>query len=233
MQSVFDTKTGKRKHHHPKVDFKVRYYNAASDKWSVSMLPLECFEPIEDVSEQVAILSSDIEKGVTYQVDVSLLEPILQSQFSEPFALLEPREVSYINGSYTLKAYDWIQNKTLVLDIPLPDFAAQISKDNLFLGDAFPDFDFTEGSRAPAWEGLFTEFNDFIAKYSDEKNYLVLTYINRAGNVTTRTIKDYFVVPKSTKTSSDYLQAYCCKKKERRSFRYDRIQSIKVLNLKV
>jgi|GEM_PF-921419 len=232
--SKFDRKTGERNHYEAKVLFKVRYYNGNSDKWSENLLPLECFEVIPDVSKEIVDLKRDLKEGTIYKLDVSLLQGLDGDEFTEPFSLLAPQEITFINGRYALKVYDWIRNNPFMLEVPddLSAIADKISKDELFVDDMFPDFNFEKGDRAPSGDEIFSDFSDFIEKHSAEGHYLVLTYVSRADKITRRTLRDYFVVPKSSNQNTyDYLHGFCCKKRDKRSFRFDRILNIKVLNL--
>lgn len=223
----FDSKSGDRKRIHTEIFFKCRYYNALADKWTEVLLPNECFELLENVETVLREIDEDKEKGF-YLYDYTQ-EKNYDLSKKEESSLLEIGELTYVNGRYSLKTYDLIHQEWKVLDIPFEGIMDIKSKEEIYYKEVYPNFDFRKGDRALEPEKLLGELVTFVDKFSNEKSYLMVTYLNGSDKLVRRVLKDAFIVLGATKKASNYLHGFCCKKREMRSFNFDKIRSVKAL----
>ncbi|VTR51486.1 WYL domain-containing protein [Sphingobacterium thalpophilum] len=223
----FDSKSGDRKRINTEIFFKCRYYNALADKWTEVLLPNECFELLENVETILREIDEDKKKGF-YLYDYTQ-EKNYDPSKKEESSLLEIGEVTYVNGRYSLKTYDLIHQEWKVLDIPFDGVMDIKSKEEIYYNEVYPNFDFRKGDRALDPEKLLGELLAFVDKFSDENSYLMVTYLNGSDKLVRRVLKNAFVVLGATKKASNYLHGFCCKKREMRSFNFDKIKSVRAL----
>lgn len=226
----FDPISDKPKRLHSTLLFKCRYYNASSDKWSEVLLPNECFEIIEDVERDLRKIDSD-RKDKRYYVYDHSVEKSYSSDKHEPFSILEIDDITYTNGVYTLKTFDLIHQKWKILDIPLNGISDVIAKEEVYLEDRYPNFNFVKGNKAIESDKLLIELEAFLEKHEAMQRYIQISFVNASDKVENRVLKDYFIVLGSTRKAPNYLHGFCCKKREERSFNFNNIRGVRVLNL--
>lgn len=243
-EKKYDLKTGARTSLYPEIEVKCRFYNGSSAKWSEFILPFESLIKLDTPDEKII---KGIKKSITdknyYRFKINdlrkinmddrcLVESLKRSL--EPTIVFEPEELIYLNGMYFLKGKDLIHNK--ILRFRLTDLFGDIIQDelteeDLFEKDSYPDFNFKKGQKSRLGDKLFTELSEFCENASNESKYIVLNYINKRDDIITKTLKNYFTVDKPGEKGPQYLHGHCCDKGGPRSFRFNGIQSIRILNL--
>ncbi len=178
------------------------------------ILPLHALEIIPPISaETLKKINTDIISENHYTAEVNGVTTILK-----------PLSITYKSGLYNLNGFNYISNKT---DEILLSFSEINDIDNPFLyqGPAFNNLSATP---------LEDSENEIIAvlnnaDYSD--NYIRIVYKNRNEVIAVRTLKDVTILP-NIDNEPTYLQGYCYKRQENRTFRIDRIERLEILNIK-
>ncbi|QRY55266.1 WYL domain-containing protein [Sphingobacterium siyangense] len=223
----FDSKSGDIKRIHAEIFFKCRYYNALADKWTEVLLPNECFELLKNVEKELRSIDEDKRKGF-YLYDYTQDKKYDPSK-KEANSLLEIGDVTYVNGNYLLNTYDLIHQEWKVLNIPLEGIMDVKPKEEIYFSEVYPNFNFRKGDKASEVEKLLNELVAFVDKFGDEDSYLMVTYLNGSDKMVRRVLKGAFMVLGATKKANNYLHGFCCKKREMRSFNFDKIRSVRVL----
>lgn len=230
VSNRYDSKTGSERKIFSKILLKCRYYNASADKWSEIFLPIESLIKIENVESDLAIIEKDKidEKAYLYDYTQEINYNALDK---ESTTILQLFDITYINGLYSLKSFDLIHQEWKVLEIPLQGIVSIIENSKIYSKESFPNFAFKKGNKSSDIDKLLEEFVEYINENEDTAQYLLITYLNKSQKVTQRVVRDFFVVPGSTKKANTYLHGFCCKKREERSFNFLNIQSIRALSI--
>ena len=213
-ESLYDQKTGKSRRFVPKYLAKCKWYNH-NDKFSEKLLPLECLKLVPEIA-------------------LSLLESIkLRIQESKFYrfddTIIQPHKMYTVNGSYFLKAFDYLINRTI--DIDLSKGVKLIDEDILTNNEA-PAFEFVSGEDLP--ENYFiTQYSDAATSARKKNAYIRINYKSRRDEISSRTLKDYEVVTvKEGAKVVGYIRGYCMTKKAFRNFNISRIFKLQELNIK-
>lgn len=208
----FDSKTGKARSV-SELLVKCKWFNSSSDKMSEKLLPIEALISIPPINEE---LFSKIEKLIKSPTSIKL-------KIGDEETIFTPQKIKYTHGFYSVVGYDHLQNRTinveiLNLDNPLEEYK--------LIQERFPCFNLEKHPE--------TQIETGIKKAIEQKNYIRIKYRDRAGNVTTRTVKPHrtHVVSEPSPIDSVYLVAHCLLRNAERYFRIERISSVEIFNLK-
>lgn len=227
----FDSKNGAKKRFTSSIQVKCRFYLGSSNKWSEYFLPIESVILLEEIDETLINNLSEIIESNKYIKFETISFPGVLKREGEPEIIMKPTRISYLNGRYTLKGEDIIHSQEISLDIDNEIFSKieELDVKDVFAEDSFPDFKFKKGQKAPSWEHIFGEFSEFIEDQFSNHAYIHISYRNNEDKIVNRTLRDYFVVAGIDERAKNYLHGFCCSKQEERSFRYDKIQNVRVL----
>lgn len=213
-ESFFDSKTGKARRFVPKYLAKCKWYNH-NDKLSEKLLPLECLKLIPEIDPNLLDeIKLQIAENKFYRFDNTIIQP---------------HKLYTINGSYFIKAFNYLTNKTI--DVDLSKDAEKLKFEEKLTIDEFPTFDFTSGDVLPE-KYFVTQYSDAVRSASKRSSFIRINYKSRRDEVSTRTLRNYEIVTvEEGDTKIAYLRGYCMTKNAIRNFNLDRIFKLQELNI--
>lgn len=218
-EQAYDIKTGKEKKALSKWSVKCKWYSQNTDKLSEKFLPIESLELVEEVSKQLLVdIVAIIERG-TY----------IKTENGDDPRIVKPIKISYLHGNYTLRAFDFVENKNI--DIEVDDEFVFEERANYSLNKA-PNFNLENGVDAPTHASIKVEIIDVINRSMANNQYLKIKYRDTNDKITIRTIKNCVLTQLLDNGNPvHYLTAYCFLRKDQRTFNVDNIQSIETLDI--
>ena len=231
--SIIDPKTGIQRRFHSNLYIKCKYYNAISDKFSESLIPIECLEQVEIIGEEII-------RKIKEQINKGKYLVIKKENGQE--TLIKPLSVSHRSGRYYLEGMDYLKNRTSEFLIS-NDFEA-IENALVVKDGELPKFGKDDGKQGIItfigidYENLLA-FNDLTirgSKTTIDKQFWLIEYVDQNEKYTKRTVSDIsLLLDESDKdgelTKTWYINGYCYLRGDNRYFRVDRVKSIKVLNI--
>lgn len=143
--------------------------------------------------------------------------------------IVQPKSISHRAGNYYLRAFDFIINK--VIEIDLSNNLNIELTDTPFL-ETFPQFNIEDNPIAATHEYITKELAGAINKARERKSFIRIRYKNKNDIISRRTIQDYKVIEvKESNKDVIYLSGYCLLRNAERHFRIDRIQDLQELKL--
>ena len=201
---------------------KCKFYNAASDKLSEVLIPIEAINKITEITHD---LLENISTGILRNQFLKTSNP--DSLFKSTF--IKPLRIIYKTGRYYLEGEDYLENKTVETLIN------GAKNQFVFLENQFeqlPRFQ-SSGKRLT----IIGTRKENLSKLS-KKYYWRISYKNFSDKITIRTIYNpSFFQGNETDSEGkvhniDYLKANCIlRNHSERYFRIDRIQKLQVLEL--
>ena len=218
-EPLYDVKTLTLKRSIPKSLVKCKYYNAVSDKFSEFLIPIEALNIIDSIDEKNLVVCK-----------TAIIEnQYLAIEHDGIRSITKPNRINFNNGRYYIYAYDYLTVKNVQLNIN--KIKVEL-KDNYY-NEVLPIFE--------------VKRDKLIIKPIDKKNikelfkkigkdkYITISYENRDGDKSNRSISDYELVESVEKNllGEDrevvYLKAFYHLRNAERFFRIERIKSLKVL----
>ena len=203
---------------------KCKWFDPNGNKFTEKTFPIEVVEIVLPVNINFLELINDI---------------ILQKKYFQILEdgdniVLKPNSVSHRMGKYYLKAYHYIYNKHIEIDIS--DFVyykpnmSDILCDSFYISQA-PSFEFIKKSQPSI---SVDDEKIKLIKTGKSENYLLrLKYKNSHGTLSFFTLKDYKLKRITENDGSIiYLTGYSFTHNEIRTFRIDRIEKLFLLNIK-
>jgi hypothetical protein len=220
----FNPKNGERRKLGSEWFAKVKWFNAASEKFSEKILPICVLEKIEPVNREVL---QQIKEAITNQTYFE------HRNANSIQTLLKPKAVVYKSGYYFLKAFDYITNTHS--HMPIPDSTFDLV--DKYYTDSFPKFEFINtGSFSD--NSVEQEIIKGIGAAKKSGVYIRIKYKNRNDKLSFRTLKSYEIKPVTSSLRAgegrviNYLEGVCQSCKEIRTFRVDEIQKVQILNIR-
>lgn len=199
---------------------KCKWFNSVAEKFSECHIALDALAIIPETSKEMLLLVDETIKAKTY---LKLKNTIIR-----------PVQISNRSGTYHVNCFDYVlqQNRTMAFtELINPEVLK-----NPFLAHA-PIFQ-KKGRGGKKALKLTINVEAIIKKAIGEltKNYIVIKYKDKLGNITTRTISKYeFIMGDDDLNLSSplikYLRAYCNLRRADRNFRLAAILEVSELNL--
>jgi thiol-disulfide isomerase/thioredoxin len=207
-EPLYDTKTGNQKRFYSEWSAKCKWYNPSSEKMVEKFIPLDALSIIKTIDETYL---AELQKSI---YDFTFLKSDTR--------LLQPKNLTYRNGIYYLRAYDFVKNK-------VKDY-------NLNTVEKFTIVNDYSTTKAPFFNPLTSEILSKIDAINNAKKsnaYIRIIYKKKNGEISTRTIHNYSIEKANNLKGimTDYLQGYCNLRKAVRVFKIKRVQQIEVLDL--
>lgn len=212
---VHEKGTGKEIRKVHSWDVKCFWYNSHGDKLSQATLPIEALQLVKPANDgHLEAMDAVIELG-------QFITTIHEKQHT----LMKPKHMAYRSGYYFLRAFDYLRNDNVEINID-ESFEYKIYSAN-YIRKA-PVFDVRTNPVTSNKEAE-KEVIRCIRLALRNKHLIRIKYKNRHGELSIRTLKDFEVI-KSKKTKlSKYVVGYCCLRREERTFKISRIQQVEEL----
>ncbi|MFY0256320.1 WYL domain-containing protein [Chitinophaga sp. 30R24] len=216
---LLNKKTGEILRTIPVWEVKCYFFNSKLDKLSEITLPLDALELLEEIDRnKLEIINSVVGKS-----------GYLIASRDNVKTIVKPRSITVRVGSYYLRGYDVLLNEMneILIDKTV-DFMAI---ENPYEKEV-PSFNI-ESNPSEATPGfIYDEITESSLYAISKRFYVRIKYKNRNDQISVRTIKIFNVVEVNENgTLLKYLMGFCLLRQEKRHFRIDRIQSLKVIIL--
>lgn len=147
-------------------------------------------------------------------------ERYVKFSYSGQDRLVEMQQVQQERLSWMLEGHDYVENKTALFELGKVDHLRRVDHPFLFEAEAVSA----------------EQFREYVEMANDNNLYVQIHYQKWSGESSVRTLSYYQrdFVPGETRwwyTEKLYVRAYCNLRKEDRTFKFDRMQRMRVLNL--
>jgi len=219
-ENFFYKNTNYRRRFMPDYFVKCKWFNPGANKFSEKVFPIDALVLLKGV--RIALLNK-INSAITNEKIL-----FVKSKSINKTRIIIPQSLINRNGTYLLKGYDAIENRSTehnLLDIKI------VLKDS-YINEIAPTFNYIKlGSLK---ESTISEYIDIIMKARKNRNFIRIKYKNLNDKVSLRTLSNLKItkVVSSTDGTIHYLKAYCNSRKDERIFKLINIQRIEVLDLK-
>lgn len=212
----FNSKTGEKRRISSNWVVKVKWFNAASDKFSEKILPISVLERLEPIDDKIL---SQIKEAIGTE------KFFKYENIDKSITILMPKTLVYKNGTYHLKAFDYITNthRNIVL------ISRPFDPITKYFSHSFPTYDFIN-TGISSDNSIQQELINGIRTASEGKFFIRIKYKNRNDKLSFRTLKDYVIKPVND-GRINYLEGKCQSCKETRTFNISEIQKLQILNL--
>lgn len=196
---------------------KCLYFDTIGDKFSECVLPLDSLAILPNIDNTITEIQKSISTGKYLLYSIDKIKTIVR-----------PKYITCRSGSYYLKAYDYILNRSIELEIG----NATMSEINKPFEVNLPSFDIEKKPEAATKEFITEEIRQAIETAKGKNAFIRIRYKNQNDQLTTRTVTKFKLVTVTEGANSvTYLLGYCWLRKAERAFRVDRIQDFQELTL--